>query len=160
MPDYLGIDDNRLKHMRAVGNRAYDLARDLFEWPENKCREMLVLGFLHDIGYMFSEHQSQHAWVGADLLTQLGYKHAYEVRFHGAPKPPHQTQAMLILNLADMTVDHTGQPVAMSQRVAQIETRYGEDSPQYRDALELVTALRKQTQLWGINLPVDTIGGL
>lgn len=47
---YIGIDDNRLAHMREVGRLCYELAADLFGWDEQRCRQMFIMGFLHDVG--------------------------------------------------------------------------------------------------------------
>lgn len=41
---YIGITDNRLLHMRAVGRVCHMLARDVFGWDEARCRQMFVLG--------------------------------------------------------------------------------------------------------------------
>ena len=46
----IGMDDNRLRHCRGVGMKASELGRTLFGWSDDKCREMFVMGYLHDVG--------------------------------------------------------------------------------------------------------------
>ena len=39
---YIGIDDNRLAHMREVGRLCYELAADILGWDEQRCRQMFI----------------------------------------------------------------------------------------------------------------------
>src|SRR5690625_5769046 len=55
--EFIGIDDNRLLHVREVGRVCAELSESLFGWPDSKSREMFVLGFVHDIGYEYSSNQ-------------------------------------------------------------------------------------------------------
>lgn len=71
MDDYLRIDDDRLLHVRGVGERAEELSHELFDWNEEKCREMFVLGYLHDVGYQYSRNQPQHEGISGVLITNV-----------------------------------------------------------------------------------------
>lgn len=76
----IGISEDRLKHMLQVGRTVGALASELFGWPEEKCQEMFLLGYIHDIGYEFSTEQSEHPLAGGELLKEAEYKYWQEVR--------------------------------------------------------------------------------
>ena len=63
----IGISSDRLKHCLAVARLMYEMAVEK-GWQESKCQEMFLLGYVHDIGYEFSEEQLNHPIVGARLL--------------------------------------------------------------------------------------------
>ena len=140
--DYLKIDDDRLLHVRGVGERAEELAHELFDWDEDKCREMFVLGYLHDVGYQYSRDQLEHEEIGGELLKRAGYQYWREVYYHGVPEPEYQSDELMILNISDMETSKDGRRISMDERLADIADRYGDDSKQYIKAKKLVTELK------------------
>ena len=74
----LSISNERLKHSLEVARLMKKSAEDA-GWNKQKCEEMFVLGFLHDIGYEFAEQQCDHASVGGEMLKNQGYKYWKEV---------------------------------------------------------------------------------
>ena len=78
----LSISNERLKHSLEVARLMKKSAEDA-GWNKQKCEEMFVLGFLHDIGYEFAEQQCDHASVGGEMLKNQGYKYWKEVSCHG-----------------------------------------------------------------------------
>ncbi len=128
---YIGIDKNRLKHMLAVGKLVEDICRNILLWDENKCREMFALGYLHDIGYEFSEEQPEHPDEGGKILKNSGYKYWQEVYWHGKPSPKYVSDELMVLNLADLRIGRNGETISVLDRLDDIGERYGFDSIQY-----------------------------
>lgn len=130
MGNAIGIGDNRLKHILQVARLSAILASELFGWSEEKCKEMFLLGYLHDIGYEYAEHADSHPEVAAQILRDAGYKYWQEVKWHGIPNPPYESDELLVLNLADMMTDGSGRPVTLRERLLDIEERHGSKSSQ------------------------------
>lgn len=137
----IGIDENRLKHMLQVGRVAESLSFELFGWPEEKRRAMFLLGYLHDFGYEYAAEQGWHAEIAGSILKGLGYGCWREVRWHGIPSPPFESDELLVLNLADIITDGEGNVVSVKERLRDIGTRYGGGSHQLRDAVLLTEEL-------------------
>ena len=76
----IGMDENRLRHCHGVGVKASELGRALFGWSDEKCREMFVMGYLHDVGYQFAHEQSEHEELGGDLLRETVNARGGDVR--------------------------------------------------------------------------------
>lgn len=129
----IGISSDRSKHCLAVARLMYEMATEK-GWTENKCHEMFLLGYVHDIGYEFCEDQPDHPTVGAKLLKNQGYKYWREVKYHGVVTDKYSSDELKMLNLADMTIDSSGKHVGAEKRLIDIKGRYGEESQQYKDA--------------------------
>lgn len=143
---YIGITDNRLKHMRAVAEKCYRLAKEDF-FPEEFARRMYFLGFVHDIGYRFSEESSKHPDRSAEMMILSGIDPGIEtdaVRNHGKLPEGHETfttDEWKILAKADLTVDSDGNEVPAETRLRGIMKRYGKDSHQYKNAVSVAEKL-------------------
>lgn len=127
------IDDNRYKHIRSVAELMAEIA------PEGKEKEMFLLGFLHDIGYLYQP--KDHNFFGGNLLKEQGYKYWQEVYWHGVPDTEYESAALDLLNAADMQVNGKGERVSYSERLEDIASRYGDDSSQYLLAQKMVKFL-------------------
>jgi len=127
------IDDNRYKHIRGVAELMAKIA------PVGKEKEMFLLGFLHDIGYLYQP--KGHNFLGGNLLKEQGYKYWQEVYWHGVPDAEYNSAELDLLNSADMQVNGKGQLVSYTERLEDIESRYGNDSPQYLLAQKMVKYL-------------------
>lgn len=141
---FIGIDNNRLLHVREVGKLCYELASRLFYWDESKCRQMFVMGFLHDVGYEFAEEQTEHEKIGGELMFATGYQHAEPIRLHGDPNVSLSDDRLLLLNIADMTVNGEGERVGFDKRLEGIGFRYGKDSEQYEAASAVIRKIRSE----------------
>jgi hypothetical protein len=106
-------------------------------WPETKCEEMFTLGYLHDIGYEFSNQSEDHPKIGGTLLKNQGYKYWREVFHHGAINGAYSSNELDLLNMADLTINSHGENVGVEQRLLDIKSRYGSDSHQYLNATTL-----------------------
>ena len=137
----IGLNENRLKHCRAVAEKAYKLASELTDWDEEKCSEMYVLGFLHDVGYAFAVNQEDHERIGGEILGISGYKYWKEVYWHGRVTDQHSSRELDILNLADLLTNFDGEPVSISERLKSIGERYGFASTQSSNAKRLADSL-------------------
>lgn len=132
----LSISNERLKHSLEVARLMKKSAEDA-GWNKQRCEEMFVLGFLHDIGYEFAEQQCDHASVGGEMLKNQGYKYWKEVSCHGKLDVEYISEELTMLNIADMCIDSTGKEVGASERLSDIAARYGVDSKQYLEAEQL-----------------------
>lgn len=132
----LSMSDERLKHSLEVARLMKKLSADA-GWSVEKCEEMFVLGYLHDIGYEFAEQQCDHASIGGELLRNQGYRYWREVFCHGKPDVDYVSDELTMLNIADMRIDSTGQEVGAESRLEDIASRYGRDSKQYIEAEQL-----------------------
>lgn len=142
----IGMDENRLRHCHGVGVKASELGRVLFGWPDEKCQEMFVMGYLHDIGYQFAHKQSEHEELGGDLLRSLGFTYWAEIFNHGNPDSAYQSNELLVLNLADMLTSKDGSATTVPARLDDIASRYGVESTQYVAAKRLAEVLVAQVQ--------------
>lgn len=143
----IGMDENRVRHCHGVGLKASELGRTLFGWSDEKCREMFVMGYLHDVGYQFAHDQAKHDEIGGELLRSLGFKYWAEIFHHGDPESTYQSDELLVLNLADMLTSKDGNPTTLSDRVVDIALRYGGvESPQFITAWKLAEVLVSQVQ--------------
>lgn len=160
--NFIGISEDRLHHILGVARKAYKTAKDM-GYDERFCRRCFMLGWLHDVGYEFSEKQSEHPDVSAELLWTLGDAFGAIMEFprdkngkisSSAPYNKEWVNAVLaiknhglytenetsewkILNMADMQVDSHGNEVDVFQRLEDIKTRYGEHSDQYLTACDI-----------------------
>lgn len=133
----LSISDERLAHMRSVGRRAQAIA--MHEGIENQeeLEDIFLLGYLHDVGYEFSNDQADHERVGGDILKRNGYRFWQEIYHHGDPDAGYSSPLLDILNTADMLTNSKGESVTFDDRLSDIADRYGQDSRQYIKAKKL-----------------------
>lgn len=155
------IDDNRLRHIYAVACRCREIAREMGE-PEDFQQQMFLLGWLHDVGYEFSENLS-HGYVAYKMLEDsrllhagYGYKYKNEIRLHGLPmdaternhdifgnpySKPFKSKALDILNMADLQTAPNGARVTAQERLEIASFDYGRQSLQYTNMYKLCKEL-------------------
>ena len=143
MDKYIGISKHRMKHIVAVAEECSRLAREEYGLTRIEAIKAYVIGFNHDIGYAFSKEPWQHPIVGNNMLKYAFNKDVSEIGLHGKAGTD-RTVFLDILNKADLTINSRGKRVTREKRLADIKRRYGEDSSQYRNALELVTKYNKE----------------
>lgn len=131
-----GLDTNRLLHSAAVARKAYNIAKSE-GYDEAFCNKMFMIGYLHDIGYEFS-NSTTHAAASAELVSSICNDDVVlnAIKYHGK-HIENQTVEWKILNIADMTIDYDGTEVDIKTRLNNIKKRYGEQSAQYLAAYEL-----------------------
>lgn len=136
------ISNDRLLHSIGVARLMEEISRNIYQWNEEKCHEMFVLGYLHDIGYEYSKIQSEHPVIGGLLLKKSNYKYWKEVYYHGSLCDEYQSLELDLLNTADMQINSFGKKVTVEERLIDIKDRYGYDSKQYLEAAELAKRLK------------------
>lgn len=124
------MDLDRLHHSLAVANKMIEIGKSL-EMSNDALQDLFILGFVHDIGYDFSDDIIKHNEVGGEILRKNQYKYWREVYNHGKPNSEYNSLYLLILNMTDMQVDKFGEDVGYIERLKDIELRYGRDSFQY-----------------------------
>lgn len=136
----VGISNDRMMHILSVARQSYQIAKNKYELEEEDCRKAFVIGFLHDIGYEFSENNLEHPEVGRALIKETLGVELSEIEKHGDPDAE-QTLFLSILNEADMTVDSKGNVVSVEERLQDIVSRYSEDAIEYLRPLALAKKL-------------------
>ena len=147
------IDENRIKHMLSVARKCYMLAKEKYQISEEDARKYFLMGLIHDIGYEFSREASEHPDIGADILESAASKEWFSdqdwlaminaIRHHGKTTQYEYTIADYILNEADLTVDSQGNNVSIEERIEDIRVRYGNESRQHLNAVEMKKRLEK-----------------
>ena len=133
------IDEDRNKHIFAVAR----LMKENAEKIGLDKQEMFTLGLLHDIGYEFGGSEEHHT-VGAEILRKQNYKYYKEVLYHGKPNTGYSSKALDLLNFADMHIDKKGNFVSFEDRLEDIKSRRGEDSPHYKNSKAIIDELKKK----------------
>lgn len=136
------IDSKRLNHILGVARQAKEYARMLCPNDEKFAEDMFVLGMLHDLGYEFSDN-ANHAQKGAEILKRQGYRFSQEVGDHGRDDVLKMSDALFILNCADMTVDGLGNLCSMQQRLEDIASRYSKDFEGYKKCVREIALLKQ-----------------
>ena len=140
------ISENKLKHILGVARACEKEAKRLGLTKEEQ-DACFVMGFLHDIGYerITSENITEHPQKGYDLImTATSYlpQISSAIQRHGRCKKDDMNTFDYILNYADLTTDHKGQPVSMEERLDLIKERHGENSIHYKHAKDQAEILK------------------
>ncbi|WP_339009092.1 hypothetical protein LC567_10345 [Fusobacterium animalis] len=134
----MNISLERMKHSLAVARKMKILVElEPIKYGINP-EEAFLLGFIHDIGYEFCNTQYEHAKIGGNILHSQGYKHWKEVYYHGIIQYEYNSSLLQLLNFVDMTTGPNGEDMTMEERIDDIIKRYGKESPQAKEAKELV----------------------
>lgn len=136
----VGISDDRMMHILSVARQSYQIAKNKYQLNEEDCRKAFMIGFLHDVGYEFSETNLEHPEKGTELIRETLGVELPEIAKHGDPDAE-QTLFLSILNEADMTVDSKGNVVSVEERLQDIVSRYSENAVEYLRPLALAKKL-------------------
>ena len=134
----LFLPGNKQKHIVAVAEYMY---RNAAKYGLDS-DEMYTLGLLHDIGYLYGN--VGHAFRGGELMEKQGYKYWQEVKYHGKDQNEYESDALWLLNAADLMVDANGNLVGTKQRMKDIKERYGEHSKNYEFSQKLVKKMKER----------------
>lgn len=139
MDKFVPIEKSKADHSYGVARFMFDHAREFDLMPD----VMYVLGLLHDVGYMYGSYD--HANNGARFLESVGFRYFEDIAWHGnepqdyinvvGENPPPE---LVLLWLADHSIDTTGAEVGFDKRLADIGQRYGVGSLQYLTAMNTV----------------------
>lgn len=138
----MGLNRNRMTHCLEVAKLMKELA--LKAHPGEYCwaEGMFTLGLLHDIGYEFTDSAAEHAHKGGQHLKGSNYLYWKEVYYHGDSKSIYHSEALDLLNTADLQVTADGHRVTVAERLKDIKTRHGINSPLYKNLKSLAQQLR------------------
>lgn len=149
-----GLSQSRRRHSTGVARVARHIAEQYYDKPTADPQALFMLGLVHDIGYAYCDHQSDHAQRGGDVLRDSGYQYWREVYHHGQITD-YQSAELDILNGADMCVGPDGQVVQPEQRLRDIRQRYGPESDQHKQAQEVVGDLERRLDFFDQQFVVD-----
>lgn len=130
------ITEHRLSHSLAVARLMHDKALEL-SYNEDYAKEMFTLGYLHDIGYEYTDIKEQHPQIGGEILKKSNYKYWKEVYYHGSTDI-YSSFELDLLNYADLMINSRGKIVGFEQRLNDLKERYGEQSCQYQKSLIII----------------------
>lgn len=131
---------DRMKHSLAVAKKMIEIGKEK-QLGENEIQDLFILGINHDIGYEFGNKEN-HNTVGGNILKNNGYKYWQEVYWHGNSKSEYESLYLDILNEADLSINKYGEEVGYEKRLEDIKSRYGTDSFQYNNSLEIIEKLK------------------
>lgn len=139
----MSISDERLLHSIGVARKMKEIVLSNPQKYDVTPDEAFFLGFIHDIGYEFTDDQTEHSKKGGELLRKQNYKFWKEVYYHGIPQTDYDSPMLRLLNYSDMIIDNAGKQVTVEERLAGIVERYGKGSSQELDAIELIKIFNK-----------------
>lgn len=137
------ITETRLQHMLGVARKVYQLAKE-HGLSEEEARTCFTMGFLHDIGYEFTE--TNHTKVSYEIIKQTfqsedSTKIINAIGDNGNPKLGNDNIYLHILNEANLTIDDKGNHVTVCQRLKNLANRFGKKSNIYKRALQTAERL-------------------
>jgi predicted hydrolase (HD superfamily) len=142
---YLGISEDRLHHILAVARKCYEVAKRR-NHDEDFCRRMFMIGWLHDVGYEFSQEPEDHPDVSFEMMMSLtgkegkndtAFKLAADAVKDHVMYTDQKSEEWIILNIADLSVDLCGNDIEITDRLEDMKKRFGEESKQYKAACEI-----------------------
>ena len=140
----MAYSSDRANHSLTVAKQMYEMALER-TGDELYAKKMFHLGFVHDIGYQFTNNNKEHAHVGGAFLKEEGYEYWREVYDHGNPNlTDRPSDEWFLLNMADMQTDSKGNRVSFDERLKDIGERYGIESDEYILAKKITMLLRKK----------------
>ena len=140
MKDLTYFPEDRYKHGYSVGKRMYYYAKYKMWLKEKFCREMFVLGNIHDIGYEFDSYAFGHD-IGLASTMEV-YKYINEIRYHSRLQHSFDSLAMRLLYYGDSVVDGYGNWCTYEERLQDLEVRYGSNSEVYRASEDIIDYLK------------------
>lgn len=141
------ITENKMAHCKAVAEHMKKVAK--IQGKDDLTADIYyVVGLLHDIGYL--RGRKEHEINGAVILKAMGIKDEYvqAILNHGTNpytlKTNEQTDILIALQDADMSVDKYGRDAGFKKRLEDIKLRYGADSEAYDTATKTVQFLKEK----------------
>ncbi len=142
------IHPSILQHSVGVAEFMADYIRT--RHPDKDPYPYYVLGLLHDIGKLYpgdpttgNNRYKGHARKGGELMKDMGFVYWKEIAHHGHPEDAYWSSLLMLLNLADLSVNGKGEIIPIASRIADIGRRYGEDSEEYHNARRIREQLEK-----------------
>ena len=100
--------ESRERHCYNVGLLMYSYAKNVYQWPEDKCRSMFILGKSHDQGYELNKDPFLHDEAMCEALGQDGYIYANEIKYHSKLQDKYDSPELRLLYFADACIDGMG----------------------------------------------------
>ena len=135
------MDEDRIKHSISVARKMVEIAKNN-HLSDEEIKNCFVIGYLHDIGYEFTENGIDHNIIGGEILKNNSFKYWKEIYYHGEISNKYESLYLDILNQADMQIDKYGNDVGYDERLNDIKKRYGENSKVYKKCCELIWKIR------------------
>ena len=135
------MDEDRIKHSLSVARKMIEIAKSN-QLSDEEIKNCFIIGYLHDIGYEFTENGIDHNIIGGEILKNNNFKYWKEIYYHGEIDIEYESLYLNILNQADMQIDKYGNDVGYDERLNDIRKRYGENSKVYKKCYELIKKIR------------------
>lgn len=133
----------RYRHCYAVGRKMYDYARNVLNRPENYCRELFVLGNIHDMGYEFESTLNGHGLCLSEALKS-SYKYSFALEAHSIESFENAKEELILLYWADATTKGDGTYCTYAERIEDLSKRYGPASKEVELQLKIVQFLKSK----------------
>lgn len=137
------MDEDRIKHSISVARKMVEIAK-IKQLSDEEIKNCFIIGYLHDIGYEFTENGIDHNIIGGEILKNNNFKYWKEIYYHGETDIEYESLYLDILNQADMQVDKYGNDVGYDERLNDIKKRYGGNSKVYKKCCELINRIRNK----------------
>jgi Predicted HD superfamily hydrolase len=160
------FNEKKAIHSLAVAKKCAEIAAQRGK-DKGFQQQMFLLGWLHDIGYAYDDN-ANHGKIAVGILQDSrflhagpGYRYLNEILMHGYPenKPrrsqdifgnkldaPYHSEALDILNTADITTMPNGTDCTAAMRLLDVKNRYGKNSEQYANIFALCKELKLDTK--------------
>ena len=160
------FNEKKAIHSLAVARKCAEIAAQKGKNKEFQ-QQMFLLGWLHDIGYAYGDN-ANHGEIAVGILQNSrvlhagpGYRYSKEILMHGYPEnhpkrcedifgneldAPYHSEALDILNTADITTMPNGTDCTAAMRLLDVKNRYGKNSEQYANLFALCKELKLETR--------------
>ena len=135
------MDEDRIKHSISVARKMVEIAK-INQLSDEEIKDCFIIGYLHDIGYEFTDNGIDHNIIGGEILKNNNFKYWKEIYYHGEIDIEYESLYLDILNQADMQIDKYGNDVGYDERLNDIKKRYGEKSKVYKKCCKLINKIR------------------
>ncbi len=137
------LSKTRLSHCNSVGEMMQRIVQesDTGVFPFSP-EEAFTVGYLHDIGYAFTDNQLEHSYIGGLHLRKTGFKYWDVVYWHGNENPEINCPMLNLLDYSDMSIDFDGSSIDFDTRINNIIKRYGEDTRQVEIAKAVIARIK------------------
>ena len=134
------FDEMHTFRAMVIGKKMMDYVKKK-NGSDEEAQKAFLLGYLHDIGYLFDGDDETHARVGGKFLKAAGYSYWKDALYHGKPSNYH-SEELLLLELADMTTSDDGRHVRLDEVAKSTRKIYGKNSSEYRDLMKRITDIQ------------------
>lgn len=134
----IGVSNTDLVRANAIAKYMYE--NTTIDDEETK-QEMYVLGLMQSL----TKAEFKHKKLYFGLFDNIGYTYADEIYACMEPNIKYQSEALKLLNMAELQISSNGRYIGYEGRLKEIKDMYGEESQTYKNAMSLYRGYNKET---------------